>query len=38
MSNTERFIFPVFISGDAFSEEAEKKFEKYPGQLNNQIS
>uniref|UniRef100_A0A4W4G0J8 Lysyl oxidase homolog n=1 Tax=Electrophorus electricus TaxID=8005 RepID=A0A4W4G0J8_ELEEL len=24
--------------GDAFSEEAEKKFEKYPGQLNNQIS
>ncbi|KAG7461574.1 hypothetical protein MATL_G00192570 [Megalops atlanticus] len=23
--------------GDAFSEEAEKKFEKYPGQLNNQI-
>lgn len=29
--------FP-FISGDAFSEEAERKFEKYPGQLNNQIS
>uniref|UniRef100_V9KX48 Lysyl oxidase homolog n=1 Tax=Callorhinchus milii TaxID=7868 RepID=V9KX48_CALMI len=24
--------------GDAFSEEAEKNFEKYPGQLNNQIS
>ncbi|KAM9570197.1 lysyl oxidase homolog 3B-like isoform 2-T2 [Salvelinus alpinus] len=24
--------------GDAFSEEAERKFEKYPGQLNNQIS
>ncbi|KAK2892201.1 lysyl oxidase homolog 3B isoform X3 [Channa argus] len=24
--------------GDAFSEEAEKRFEKYPGQLNNQIS
>ncbi|XP_064200254.1 lysyl oxidase homolog 3A-like isoform X1 [Anguilla rostrata] len=24
--------------GDSFSEEAEKKFEKYPGQLNNQIS
>nr|XP_023697685.1 lysyl oxidase homolog 3A-like isoform X3 [Paramormyrops kingsleyae] len=23
---------------DAFSEEAEKKFEQYPGQLNNQIS
>ncbi|XP_064421061.1 lysyl oxidase homolog 3B isoform X3 [Latimeria chalumnae] len=23
--------------GDAFSEEAEKKFEQYPGQLNNQI-
>ncbi|KAF3845148.1 hypothetical protein F7725_008311 [Dissostichus mawsoni] len=23
--------------GDAFSEEAEKRFEKYPGQLNNQI-
>ncbi|XP_055087094.1 lysyl oxidase homolog 3B isoform X2 [Periophthalmus magnuspinnatus] len=25
-------------TGDAFSEEAEKKFEKYPGQTNNQIS
>ncbi|XP_037833612.1 lysyl oxidase homolog 3B isoform X1 [Kryptolebias marmoratus] len=24
--------------GDAFSEEAEKRFEKYPGQLNNKIS
>ncbi|XP_028837214.1 lysyl oxidase homolog 3B isoform X2 [Denticeps clupeoides] len=24
--------------GDAFSEEAERKFEKYPGQLNNQIT
>ncbi|KAJ8385194.1 hypothetical protein AAFF_G00191660 [Aldrovandia affinis] len=24
--------------GDSFSEEAEKRFEKYPGQLNNQIS
>uniref|UniRef100_A0A665WX91 Lysyl oxidase homolog n=1 Tax=Echeneis naucrates TaxID=173247 RepID=A0A665WX91_ECHNA len=24
--------------GDALSEEAEKRFEKYPGQLNNQIS
>ncbi|KAG9338155.1 hypothetical protein JZ751_027023 [Albula glossodonta] len=24
--------------GDAFSEEAEKRFEQYPGQLNNQIS
>ncbi|KAG9344121.1 hypothetical protein JZ751_012603 [Albula glossodonta] len=24
--------------GDAFSEEAERNFEKYPGQLNNQIS
>uniref|UniRef100_A0A3Q3XM03 Lysyl oxidase homolog n=1 Tax=Mola mola TaxID=94237 RepID=A0A3Q3XM03_MOLML len=24
--------------GDAFSEEAEKRFEKYPGQLNNQVS
>ncbi|KAM9787686.1 lysyl oxidase homolog 3B isoform 3-T3 [Syngnathus typhle] len=24
--------------GDAFSEEAERRFEKYPGQLNNQIS
>ncbi|XP_035850747.1 lysyl oxidase homolog 3B isoform X7 [Sander lucioperca] len=23
--------------GDAFSEEAERRFEKYPGQLNNQI-
>ncbi|KAM9842659.1 lysyl oxidase homolog 3B isoform 2-T2 [Aulostomus maculatus] len=25
-------------TGDAFSEEAERRFEKYPGQLNNQIS
>ncbi|KAF1374453.1 hypothetical protein PFLUV_G00229260 [Perca fluviatilis] len=24
--------------GDAFSEEAERRFEKYPGQLNNQIN
>ncbi|XP_073339194.1 lysyl oxidase homolog 3B [Pagrus major] len=24
--------------GDAFSEEAERRFEKYPGQLNNQVS
>uniref|UniRef100_W5M274 Lysyl oxidase homolog n=1 Tax=Lepisosteus oculatus TaxID=7918 RepID=W5M274_LEPOC len=24
--------------GDAFSEEAERRFEQYPGQLNNQIS
>ncbi|XP_051941290.1 lysyl oxidase homolog 3B isoform X4 [Hippocampus zosterae] len=24
--------------GDAFSEEAERRFDKYPGQLNNQIS
>ncbi|XP_042356220.1 lysyl oxidase homolog 3B [Plectropomus leopardus] len=24
-------------TGDAFSEEAERRFEKYPGQLNNQI-
>uniref|UniRef100_A0A8C5GIL9 Lysyl oxidase homolog n=1 Tax=Gouania willdenowi TaxID=441366 RepID=A0A8C5GIL9_GOUWI len=24
--------------GDAFSEEAERRFEKYPGQLNNKIS
>ncbi|XP_061650014.1 lysyl oxidase homolog 3B isoform X2 [Phyllopteryx taeniolatus] len=24
--------------GDAFSEEAERRFEKFPGQLNNQIS
>ncbi|XP_021168080.2 lysyl oxidase homolog 3B isoform X2 [Fundulus heteroclitus] len=24
--------------GDAFSEEAEKRFEKYPGQINNKIS
>uniref|UniRef100_A0AAQ6AI52 Lysyl oxidase homolog n=1 Tax=Amphiprion ocellaris TaxID=80972 RepID=A0AAQ6AI52_AMPOC len=24
--------------GDAFSEEAERRFEKYPGQLNNRIS
>ncbi|XP_028657375.1 lysyl oxidase homolog 3B isoform X5 [Erpetoichthys calabaricus] len=24
--------------GDAFSDEAEKRFEQYPGQLNNQIS
>lgn len=27
-----------FLTGDAFSEEAERKFEKYPGQLNNEIS
>ncbi|CAL8283601.1 unnamed protein product [Lota lota] len=25
-------------TGDAFSEEAERRFEKYPGQLNNHIS
>ncbi|XP_047467702.1 lysyl oxidase homolog 3B isoform X1 [Mugil cephalus] len=25
-------------TGDAFSEEAEKRFDKYPGQLNNKIS
>ncbi|CAL8274094.1 unnamed protein product [Merluccius merluccius] len=25
-------------TGDAFSDEAERRFEKYPGQLNNQIS
>ncbi|XP_056914237.1 lysyl oxidase homolog 3B isoform X6 [Takifugu flavidus] len=25
-------------NGDAFSEEAERRFEKYPGQLNNQVS
>ncbi|XP_041809799.1 lysyl oxidase homolog 3B isoform X3 [Chelmon rostratus] len=25
-------------TGDAFSEEAERRFEKYPGQLNNQVS
>ncbi|XP_028250763.1 lysyl oxidase homolog 3B isoform X2 [Parambassis ranga] len=25
-------------TGDAFSEEAERRFEKYPGQLNNKIS
>ncbi|KAM4723735.1 lysyl oxidase homolog 3B isoform 3-T4 [Anableps anableps] len=25
-------------TGDAFSEEAEKRFEKYPGQINNKIS
>ncbi|XP_007236479.2 lysyl oxidase homolog 3B isoform X4 [Astyanax mexicanus] len=25
-------------TGDSFSEEAERKFEKYPGQINNQIS
>ncbi|XP_015258594.1 PREDICTED: lysyl oxidase homolog 3 isoform X4 [Cyprinodon variegatus] len=24
--------------GDAFSEEAERRFEKYPGQINNRIS
>ncbi|XP_030247490.1 lysyl oxidase homolog 3B isoform X1 [Sparus aurata] len=24
--------------GDAFSEEAERRFDKYPGQLNNQVS
>jgi len=28
------FLIPA---GDAFSEEAERRFEKYPGQLNNQI-
>lgn len=25
------------LAGDAFSEEAERRFEKYPGQLNNHI-
>lgn len=25
-------------AGDALSEEANKRFEQYPGQLNNQIS
>lgn len=32
---------PQFSSnrtGDALSEEASKRFEQYPGQLNNQIS
>lgn len=28
----------VFCLGDSFSEEAEKEFEHYPGQLNNKIS
>lgn len=29
---------PFCPAGDAFSEEAERRFEKYPGQLNNQVS
>lgn len=33
------FIHYFLISaGDAFSEEAERRFDKYPGQLNNQVS
>uniref|UniRef100_H3AVL9 Lysyl oxidase homolog n=1 Tax=Latimeria chalumnae TaxID=7897 RepID=H3AVL9_LATCH len=31
------WVHNCHIAGDAFSEEAEKKFEQYPGQLNNQI-
>ncbi|XP_053476947.1 lysyl oxidase homolog 3B isoform X1 [Ictalurus furcatus] len=33
-----RIWFHNCHTGDAFSEEAERKFEKYPGQLNNEIS
>lgn len=32
------FVFVFSSAGDAFSEEAERRFEKYPGQLNNQVS
>eukprot|EP00066_Takifugu_rubripes_P029625 XP_011618891.1 PREDICTED: lysyl oxidase homolog 3-like [Takifugu rubripes] len=39
---TEMVLSGVKCSGsepwDAFSEEAERRFEKYPGQLNNQVS
>ena len=28
---------PVHLAGDAFSEEANKRFERYPGQTSNQI-
>lgn len=31
------FIIIVYVVGDSYSEEAEKEFELYPGQLNNQI-
>lgn len=30
-------IVPVFSAGDAFSEEANRRFERYPGQTSNQI-
>ncbi|XP_053358979.1 lysyl oxidase homolog 3B isoform X2 [Clarias gariepinus] len=33
-----RIWFHNCHTGDAFSEEAERKFEKYPGQINNEIS
>lgn len=35
---TDSFTCFSSCTGDAFSEEAERRFEKYPGQLNNQIS
>lgn len=28
---------PVCSAGDAFSEEANRRFERYPGQTSNQI-
>lgn len=28
---------PIYLAGDAFSEEANKRFERYPGQTSNQI-
>lgn len=28
---------PIHFTGDAFSEEANKRFERYPGQTSNQI-
>ncbi|KAI5606793.1 lysyl oxidase-like 3B isoform X2 [Silurus asotus] len=33
-----RIWFHNCHTGDAFSEEAERRFEKYPGQINNEIS
>lgn len=37
-SRLDSLWFVCVLTGDAFSEEAERKFEKYPGQLNNEIS
>lgn len=28
---------PIHLAGDAFGEEANKRFERYPGQTSNQI-